>query len=163
MAALEPLTEAEQQQYDLVDVSGLELKITWLTAQMERMIDGGELTVSEKADVLSQLSMKLEQLKVQAADAESDGKTKRADKARTLAAELEARCATVRELKPTPYKPKFEAEIRACQKKLKELEKLEKSKVVLPLEEVQKLNAKPKLLEDLAAMMAESRGWFADE
>ena len=34
--------------------------------------------------------------------------------------------------------------------------------VVLPLAEVQKLNAKPKLIEDLQAMEAESAGWFAD-
>jgi len=34
---------------------------------------------------------------------------------------------------------------------------------VLPLEDVLKLNARPKLQEDLAAMLAESKGWFADE
>ena len=56
----------------------------------------------------------------------------------------------------------LEAEIKAVMKRLAELTKLENSKVVLPLAEVQKLNAKPKLLEDLAAMQAESRGWFAD-
>ena len=33
--------------------------------------------------------------------------------------------------------------------------------VVLPLSETSKLAAKPKLLEDLAAMEAESRGWFS--
>jgi len=33
---------------------------------------------------------------------------------------------------------------------------------VLPLDEVQKLAARPKLLEDLKAMVAESAGWFAD-
>jgi len=59
-------------------------------------------------------------------------------------------------------KVKFEAEIKAAQKRLAELTKLENSKVVLPLAEVQKLQAKPKLLEDLAAMQAESKGWFAD-
>jgi hypothetical protein len=58
---------------------------------------------------------------------------------------------------------KAEEEIKAAQKKLAELAKLENSKVVLPLAEVQKLNAKPKLVEDLAAMQAESRGWFASE
>jgi len=35
--------------------------------------------------------------------------------------------------------------------------------VVLPLAEVQKLAAKPKLLEDLNAMQTESRGWFGEE
>ena len=66
----------------------------------------------------------------------------------------------MRDAKPIVRKMKFEAEIKAVQKRLAELEKLENSKQVLPLSEAQKLNAKPKLLEDLAAMQAESRGWF---
>ena len=61
---------------------------------------------------------------------------------------------------PTHAQMKFEAEIKAVQKRLQELEKLENSKQVLPLSEAMKLNAKPKLLEDLAAMQTESRGWF---
>ena len=35
--------------------------------------------------------------------------------------------------------------------------------MVLPLAEIQKLNAKPKLLDDLAAMEAESRGWLFED
>ena len=64
--------------------------------------------------------------------------------------------------RPQVRKPKFEAEIKAARKKLAELEKLENSKVVLPLAEIQKLNAKPKLLEDLAAMEADAAGWFGE-
>ena len=52
------------------------------------------------------------------------------------------------------------AEIKAVQKRLAELAKLENSKQILPLAEMTKLNARPKLLEDLSAMQAESRGWF---
>jgi hypothetical protein len=59
-------------------------------------------------------------------------------------------------------KQKFGAEIAAVKKKLAELAKLENSKVVLPLAEVQKLAAKPKLLDDLRAMEAEARGWFSE-
>ena len=40
--------------------------------------------------------------------------------------------------RPQVRKPKFEAEIKAARKKLAELEKLENSKVVLPLAEIQK-------------------------
>ena len=62
---------------------------------------------------------------------------------------------------PFVRKPKFELEMKAARKQLKELEKLENTKGVLPLAEVEKLNAKPKLLSDLAAMEAEAAGWFS--
>ena len=52
-----------------------------------------------------------------------------ADKLREMREELIKRSDAVRELKPIIRKPKFEVEIKAAQKKLKELEKLENSKV----------------------------------
>merc|ERR1719152_806591 len=123
------------------------------------MIDAGNLTAPEKDAVLTQLASKIEQLEVQVASAEAEGKAKRAEKATQLLGDLRARVGRVREANPVARKPKFEAEIKAVQKKLAELDKLENSKAVLPLSEVQKLAAKPKLLEDLHAMQAESRGW----
>ena len=110
--------------------------------------------------MLAQLASKIELLEAQVASAEAEGKAKRAEKLQQLLAELRARCGVVREAKPIKRPVKFEAEIKAVQKKLAELAKIENSKVVLPLAEVQKLSAKPKLLEDLTAMQAESRGWF---
>jgi hypothetical protein len=104
----------------------------------------------------------VEQLEVQLASAEAEGKAKRAEKLQEMLASLRVRCAAARELKPVTRKQKFGAEIAAVKKKLAELAKLENSKVVLPLAEVQKLAAKPKLLDDLRAMEAEARGWFSE-
>merc|ERR1719152_1100839 len=129
---------------------------------MELMVDQGQLDAAEKQQMLAQLANKLEQLEEQLAMAESEGKAKRLEKLKGMHDELQARLTAVRDVKPIVRKVKFEAEIKAVQKKLAELAKLENSKVVLPLAEVQKLNAKPKLLEDLRAMQAESRGWFAE-
>ena len=163
MASMQALTEDEQQQYDTLDAALLEEKVGWLTKQMELMIDQGQLTASERTQVTSQLASKVEQLEAQLASAEAEGKAKRAEKLQAMLVELRTRCTSVSELKPITRKPKFEAEIKAAQKRLAELEKLENSKVVLPLAEVQKLNAKPKLVEDLHAMQAESKGWFAED
>jgi len=162
MAAVQPLTDAEQLQYDSLDAEVLEEKQTWLTKLMEEMVSSGQLTKNEQKAVAEQLRQKLETLEEKLAMAESSGKAKQAEKLREMREELVKKADHVRDLKPIVRKPKFEAEIAAARKKLKELEKLENSKVVLPLEEVQKLNAKPKLLEDLASMTAESAGWFAD-
>ena len=156
------LTEDEQHRYDTLDASDLEAKQQWLSKQMDEMIDNGQLTAAEKETVLAQLASKIEQLEAQVASAEAEQKPKRAEKMQQLLTELRARCGVVREAKPVVRKVKFEQEIKAAQKRLDELLKLENSKVVLPLAEVQKLNAKPKLLEDLATMRAESKGWFAD-
>lgn len=75
---------------------------------------------------------------------------------------LESRRVTVTSAAAIVHKPKYEAEIKAVQKRLAALAVLEKSAKVLPLEDVLKLNAKPKLVADLEAMQAESRGWFAE-
>jgi len=162
MAALQPLSDAEQLQYDSLDADGLDAKQAWLTQQMEAMVSGGQLTKNEQKSVLAQLASKLEALDEKLALAESAGKAKQADKLREARDELLKRTDAVRDLKPIVRKPKFEAEIKAARKKLADLDKLEGSKKVLPLDEVQKLAARPKLLEDLKAMVAESAGWFAD-
>lgn len=158
----EALTDDEQHRYDTLEPEALEEKQQWLSKLMEKMIDDGQLTADEKEAVLSQLASKLEQLETQHASAEQEGKAKRAEKIASMIGELREKLAAARDIKPITRKPKFDAEIKQVQKRLKELEKLENSKVVLPLAEIQKLNAKPKLLEDLASMQAESKGWFAD-
>mmetsp|Transcript_18099 Transcript_18099/g.46281 ORF Transcript_18099/g.46281 Transcript_18099/m.46281 type:complete len:351 (+) Transcript_18099:56-1108(+) len=162
MANLEMLTDDEQRRYDTLDAVGLEEKQAWLGKAMEGMVDSGQLTAAEKKAMIEQLASKMEQLEEQIGISEAEGKAKRTEKLRGMLMDLQARSATVRELTPIVRKVKFETEIKAAEKKLAELAKLENSKVVLPLAEVQKLNAKPKLLEDLAAMKSESRGWFAD-
>ena len=162
LASMQPLTDEEQNRYDTLDAEGLEAKQAWLSKQLELMIDQAMLTAAEKETVLAQLGSKIELLETQLASAEAESKAKRVEKLQQLLTELRARSGIVREAKPAVRKVKFEAEIKAAQKRLAELTKLENSKVVLPLAEVQKLQAKPKLLEDLAAMQAESKGWFAD-
>lgn len=162
LATLVALTEDEQHRYDTLDASDLEAKQQWLSKQMDAVIDNGQLTAAEKETVLAQFASKIEQLEVQVASAEAEAKPKRVEKLQQLLTELRARCGVVREAKPVVRKAKFENEIKAAQKRLDELLKLENSKVVLPLSEVQKLSAKPKLVEDLKAMRAESAGWFAE-
>ena len=160
MTRLEALTEEEQRQYDTLDATLLEEKQAWLSKQMEYMVDKGLLTAEERREVAEQLTSKLEQLDAQIAAAETDGKAKRAEKLCGMREQMQARAAAVNALKPMVRKMKYEQEIKAIEKRLAQLAKLESSKEALPLSEVQKLSAKPKLLDDLAAMQSESRGWF---
>lgn len=161
MTALQPLSEEEQQLYEELDAELLDQKLAALSQSMEAMIANGQLTKNEQPVVLAQLRAKLEALEVQIASAEEAGKAKRVEKLREMHAELQQRITAVKGAPPFVRKPKFELEMKAARKQLKELEKLENTKGVLPLAEVEKLNAKPKLLSDLAAMEAEAAGWFS--
>lgn len=153
------------RRYDTLDATGLEEKASWLSKQMEYMVDKGLLTADEKRVVGAQFDTKLAQLdeKLAAAEAEGEKKAKLVEKLRGMREELQVRRAALSAAKPIVRKFKFEQEIKAIEKRLAGLAKLENSGGVLPLSEVQKLNAKPKLLEDLAAMQSESRGWFWEE
>ena len=162
LASLVTLTEEEQHRYDTLDAAVLEEKQQWLSKQIEAMIDQGQLTSGEKEVVLQQLALKTEQLEAQIASAEAEGKAKRVEKLQQLLTELRTRAGIVRDAKPVVRKVKFEQEIKAVQKRLADLDKLENSKAVLPLDDVKKLAARPKLLEDLKAMRDESVGWFAE-
>ena len=164
LAAMEALTEQEQQVYDELDVEALAEKQTWLTGQMDGMITSGQLTKAEQAMVLAQLNAKLEAVELQIATAESEGKEKRAAKLREGHAEVVARIESVNGAKPVVRRPKFEKEITVAKKQIAELEKLEarSKKEVLPLSEIEKLNKMPKLVADLAEMEKDSKGWLAD-
>jgi len=161
LMAMELLDEDDQAWYDSIDADVLAQKQTWLQQQLEAMIDKGTLTSSERADVLEKLSTKLGQVEEKLAVTQAAGKTKQAAALLKARDEMQARVVHLRGIPCVTHRPKHEAEMKELRKKLAALEKLEKSKVVLPLEEVQKLNAKPKLVADLQTMEADAYGWFS--
>ncbi len=163
MAALEPVSDADATFYESVDSDALARKIEFTSKVLEDMIAKTQLTAAEQRAVGAQLASKLEALAAQLDEAREAGKEKRIAKLEELVAEVTARRAAVKEAMPVVHKLKFGAEMSSARKRLAELEKLENHKGVLPLETVTKLNAKPKLIADLAAMEEESRGWFSDD
>mmetsp|Transcript_52608 Transcript_52608/g.87343 ORF Transcript_52608/g.87343 Transcript_52608/m.87343 type:complete len:346 (-) Transcript_52608:400-1437(-) len=163
LTALQAISDEDQQFYDAIDSAVLQEKQEWLAAQLEAMIDRGALTHTERGSTLTMLAHKLEDLEIKLATAESSGKAKQAAQLQQVRCDLLGRIAKLKETKPITHPIKFEAEMKAIQKKLAALEKLENSKEVLPLEEVTKLNTKPKLLADLQAMQIESTGWFSTD
>jgi len=132
-------------------------KATWLSGQMKRMIERGELTADEQRMVEAEFEEKLCRL---ACDRQGGKQT--SPGAARAAEELRAKLETVRQAKPHVWRVKFEDEIAEHERRLAALLELERPKVPLPLAEVQKLSAKPRLLKELAEMKAASRGWFAD-
>ena len=187
LAAMEALDEAEQAMYDTADQEALAGKIGWLQAQMDAMVTKGQLTASEQKSVLeqaisapprrhpgcatlgaislharpaAQATAKLEALELQLASAESEGKAKRAEKLSAARAELTSRIDLVRGSKPISRPARHSEEMQALRKRIAELDKLEKSSKILPLADVEKIAARPRLREELAALEADAAGWF---
>ena len=50
--------------------------------------------------------------------------------------------------------------MQALRKRIAELDQLEKSSKILPLADVEKIAARPRLREELAALEADAAGWF---
>lgn len=135
----------------------LEDKRKWLGNEMMLMVDRGELTADEQRLVAAEFEDKLRLLHERVKQA--GGGVKSSAEIEELRSKLES----VREAKPFVWKLKFAKEIADHKKKLAELAELECPRSPLPLEEVQRLTAKPRLLKELAEMMEASRGWFADD
>ena len=146
----------EQRLCKELAMSRLDEKCSWLQNEMTLMIEREELTGDEQQLVEREFQMKLNAF--EAAEA-TPPRTRTVSKA---AEQLRKQLETLRKSKPIVWPVKLAKEIRAHEARLGALAELECPKVPLPLAEVQKLNAKPKLLQELAQMKAESRGWFAD-
>ena len=142
----------EQRDRTALVTGRLDEKHTWLSQEMERMMEQGELTADEQRRMETKMQTKL--LHEEAKQIGVSGSSLAAEK-------LRVKLRAVREAKPIVWPVKLAAKIEAHETKLAALAELESQKLPLPLSEVQKLSAKPKLLEELAKMRQESRGWFS--
>ena len=119
------------------------------------MIERGELTADEQRQAAAQFEDKLQQLL--AVKPPPGSATARA--ADAVRAKLEQ---SVRGTKPFVRELEHAREIAGLERELAALAELENPREPLPLAEVCRLNAKPRLLERLAQLRAASRGWFAE-
>ena len=152
------LSEAQQERYD----STVELpeKIEWLEAEMEAMLERGQLGKTERGDFLGELEERMQALQVSGEEARAGGKAKRAAKLDEAAEKVEAKAAAVRAIQPVELKAKHGKEMAALRKELKEIAKLEGSKQLQNVAALRRIGEREGLEERLAELWAESRGWF---
>ncbi len=111
------------------------------------MVDTGQLTSSEKSQVLSQIESRMKEV-------QSSNEKKR----------LEERCSKIMVIEPIAHTLRNKAEICKLAVKLHDIEKLETIRGrLLSIDEVKKLGAKPELLEQLQGLEQEAIGWFCDK
>ncbi len=129
------------------EATDLDKKLILLTKSMKAMVDAGQLTSSEKNQVLSQIESRMKEV-------HSSNEKKR----------LEERCDKIKAIEPITQTLRNKAEICNLAVKLHDIEKLEAIRGrLLSIDEVKKLGAKPELLEQLQGLEQEAIGWFVDK
>mmetsp|Transcript_68405 Transcript_68405/g.190113 ORF Transcript_68405/g.190113 Transcript_68405/m.190113 type:complete len:264 (-) Transcript_68405:1147-1938(-) len=97
MMRMEPLTDEEQELYDLTSGDAIQEKLTWLSAHCKAMVENGEITMGEKQQLREQVGDKLTAAREELAAAEAENKPKKAEKLTQAITNLSARHAMIME------------------------------------------------------------------
>ena len=150
-----PLSDAEQDFYDCVSAKSLSDKGSKVKDLMHSQVEKGDLTASEKAFLLQQVTERIETINTELAEAEKAKKTKRAE---NLQKNLE-KATTRKEMlsKVTPKRPaglKNDSQIKELRKELAPLLKLEASAKgrLLTLKESQSIARKEQIEAEIAEL-----------
>jgi hypothetical protein len=160
------LSDQEQDLYDAVSLESLETKHNKVRDLMHEQVEKGNITDREKQQLLSQVVERLEIVTEELASAEADNKPKKADKLRQNEAKLKARKDMLSKISPLAPEPlKHQNEIVELRKELVPLLRLEEGTKgrLLSVKETQHLARKDEILEDIAQLEKDSRGWFEDD
>ncbi len=147
-----PLTDPEQSFYDNVSMTSIEEKQTLVKEQMHQLVDEGKITAPEQKMLLQQVKERLEELATEQAEAEKDGKAKRAQNLTNAIAKAKERQTKLQNITPKSPPPlKHEAEIGKLRKELEPLMELEDGAKgrLLSIKETQALGRKEEIEEQI--------------
>lgn len=159
------LTVTEQEVYDANSGSDTE-KIAWVQQEIKRMVDDGNLTASEKADLLSSMLTKIDGIDAEIVAAK---KVLTAEKKVSILEKRKenilARKKFVEEIEPVQHRLRMSNQIQAQYKKLLPLQALEDKgrSMSLTLADLKKLEPKPDIENTILQLEQSSRGWFVED
>jgi hypothetical protein len=165
----EPLDAAEQAQYD--QNAGRDVnaeKVAWLQQSIKHMVDSGELTSSEKAELVATQESTLKSLAMELAAACTIDDVKKKDALQKKQQHLLTRAAFVHERMSTrssPYQLRHHEEIVTLRLQLLPLQLLlaeKEGSMSLTLTDLKTLTAKPILETKIRDWEAKSREWFEE-
>mmetsp|Transcript_22950 Transcript_22950/g.63887 ORF Transcript_22950/g.63887 Transcript_22950/m.63887 type:complete len:434 (+) Transcript_22950:39-1340(+) len=162
----QPLEESEQAFYDEVSMSSLEDKQSLVRELMHKQVDDGRLLSTEKQQLLDHVSERLNKLEAEKAEAESQGKAKKAQNMAGIIEKATARKEKLESIVPTaPHQLKKQAEINKLRAELAPLLKLEASTKgrLLSVKESQSIARKEEIEEEIRDLEEASRGWFESD
>eukprot|EP01039_Chlorochromonas_danica_P007228 gene7227-7994_t len=160
----ELITASEQLLFD--SLSGCEEeKITFLQGSVKEMVDQGQLTAREKANLLDHLQHNLLTLDHEEEEAKREGKEKKKEKVLQKKANCQARREHVQKISAITPRLKYSDEIIRHYVRLFPLLALEEKarSMSLSLQDLKQLEEKSDLEEAIANLQAASRGWFVEE
>lgn len=161
-----PLSDNEQSFYDSVSSTALDEKQELVKELMHKQVDDGLITSKEKAQLLSQVSERLDKVNSEILEAEKANQSKKVEKLKGVLEKVTARKGKLSTITPKkPHPLKHEQEMSALRSELLPLMHLEdggKGKL-LSLKETQALARKEELLEEIAELEQKSRGWFEED
>lgn len=160
-----PLTNSEQDFYDQVTLDSLTQKETLAKTEMQKHVEEGRITRSEKNKLQTQVQEKISNLDKSIQEANDENKPKKAEKLTAQKQKLLEREKVVGNITPVPPHPlKHEMEIRKLRKEMQPLLKLEKETKgrLLSLKETTVLSRKDEILEEIEILEYQSAGWFED-
>lgn len=160
------LTETEQDFYDTCDLSSLESKQTNTKNEMQKQVEEGKITISEKEKLMNQVIEKLQALEGDIKDATENKKPKRLLKLQNQKTKLTEREETLDAIKPcSPHRLKHQPDIEKLRKEMQPLIKLEKETNgrLLSIKEISAMTRKEEIEDDILYLEESSRGWFEED
>jgi len=158
-----PLSDSEQDFYDSVSAKSLANKMSKVKDLMHSHVENGQLTASEKAFLLQQVSDRIEHLQGEIEEAEEAKKAKRVEnltKNLEKAQERKDMLSKITPKRPAPLKNERQiADLRKELAPLLQMEAAAKGRLLSP-KEATALARKEQIEADIAELEESSRGWF---
>mmetsp|Transcript_11354 Transcript_11354/g.21669 ORF Transcript_11354/g.21669 Transcript_11354/m.21669 type:complete len:434 (+) Transcript_11354:48-1349(+) len=161
-----PLSDSEQDFYDSVSAKSLANKMSKVKDLMHSHVENGQLTASEKAFLLQQVSDRIEHLQGEIEEAEEAKKAKRVEnltKNLEKAQERKDMLSKITPKRPAPLKNERQiADLRKELAPLLQMEAAAKGRLLSP-KEATALARKEQIEADIAELEESSRGWFESD
>ena len=161
-----PLSDAEQSIYDNVSSVAIEAKLQFVKDQMHKQVDDGNITKREKAQLLSQVSERIEIVEKELNEAKTENKPKKVEKLKGVHEKVLARKEKLSSISPSSApKLKHEEDILRLLAEMQPLVDLEEGAKgrLLSVKETQSLARKDEILQEISELQEKSRGWFEDD
>lgn len=167
MATAQPLSAAEQEEYDVTTREILAEKIAFVQGEMKAQVSTGKLTSSEKERVLHGMDEKLQAMKAELAAATSAGQAKKVTSIQAAIDQLAARQASVASSAAIVHPVKGDVDMKKCEIGMANCDRLaaniKKAGRLATIAEARELGMKSDFEEKLAQLRKDARTWFESE
>jgi hypothetical protein len=163
MMSGQALNSDEQDLYDVSSREGIDEKVTWLEANIKTMVDEGQLTMGEKAQLLNQMDAKIKSIESEIDVSTKEGKAKKVEKLAAQLTNVTSRRDFVKTVEPIIHPLKHEEKILQLKMMIIPLVKLEEAPGLRSMEEMKKIGTRPDMEDEVAKLETESRGWFEED